>query len=76
MRSRTILTLARAVLVGLLLLATPGVAFFLIANALASEAGLVGWLLTVVLPLALFGVGLYLLTGDRPNWLSSVGRRA
>ncbi|SIR80296.1 hypothetical protein SAMN05421858_3815 [Haladaptatus litoreus] len=76
MLSQTSLTFARAVLVGLLLLATPGVAFFLVANALASNAGLVGWLLTVVIPLALFGVSLYLLTGDRPKWLSSVGRRA
>ncbi|WP_049972100.1 hypothetical protein [Haladaptatus cibarius] len=76
MLSRTSLSLARAVLIGLLLLATPGVAFLLIANALTSDTGLVGWFLTVVLPLVLLGVGLYLLTGDRPNWLTSVGRRA
>ena len=75
MPPRTGLSLPRAVVIASLLLATPFIALVLIAGALTADAGVVGWFLTVVAPLALLGTGLYLLTGDRPNWSFSVGRR-
>jgi len=48
-------------LVGLLLLATPAIAFVLIASVTTADAGLQGWLLLVALPLGLLGVGIVLL---------------
>ncbi|MCO8246360.1 MULTISPECIES: hypothetical protein [unclassified Haladaptatus] len=62
------LSLQRAVLIGALLLATPFVAFFLIAGAMMTNTGLVGWLLLVTLPLSLFAVGLWLLAGETLDW--------
>lgn len=53
-------------LVAVLLLATPPIAFVLIASAATADAGLQGWLLLVVLPLGLFGVGIVLLA--RRGW--------
>ncbi len=62
------LSLQRAIGIGLLLLATPFIAFFLIAGALMANAGLVGWLLLVTLPLSVFAVGLWLLAGETMDW--------
>ncbi|WP_458207642.1 hypothetical protein [Haladaptatus sp. NG-SE-30] len=69
------LSTTRIAIIGLLLLTTQGITFFLIAGAATTDAGTVGWILIVVVPLTLLGTGLYLLTGDRPDWWSSVGRR-
>ena len=66
----------RTLAIALLLLATPAVTFVLIAAAATADAGLAGWLLLVVLPLALLGSGIYLLTGERPGWLRSPAEKA
>ncbi|WP_435157096.1 hypothetical protein [Haladaptatus sp. DFWS20] len=67
--------LPQAIVIGFLLLATPAIAFMLIAGAVTADAGVTGWILMAVAPLALLGTGLYLLTGERPSWLYSVERR-
>ena len=59
------------VLVVLLLLATPAIAFLLIGSTAASDAGLFGWLLFVVAPLALLGAGTFLIA--RGAWGEDVG---
>ena len=59
------------VLVALLLLATPVIAFFLIASTATADAGVLGWLGFVVLPLALLGAGVYLIA--RGAWGDGTG---
>ncbi|WP_227377018.1 hypothetical protein [Haladaptatus halobius] len=76
MGSSTGLDLPRIVLIVLLLLATPVIAFFLIAGAATADTGFVEWFCIAVVPLALLGTGLYLLTGDEPSWWRSVENRA
>ena len=56
---RTAGDLPAKLLVALLLLATPVVAFFLIASTATADAGPLGWLLYVVAPLSLLGAGIY-----------------
>ncbi|WP_423746185.1 hypothetical protein V5735_18205 (plasmid) [Haladaptatus sp. SPP-AMP-3] len=70
------LPLRRILLIALLLLATPFVAFVLIAGALTADAGLGGWLLLVVAPLSLLGTGLWLLAGGSPRWTTRVDTSA
>lgn len=70
------LPLRRILLIALLLLATPFVAFVLIAGALTADAGLGGWLLLVVAPLSLLGTGLWLLAGGSPHWATRVDTSA
>ena len=70
------LSLPQAVIIGPFLLATPFVAFFLIAGALTADAGIGGWVLFVTLPLTLLAVGLWLLAGETLDWTYWVRRFA
>ncbi|GKZ15851.1 hypothetical protein [Haladaptatus sp. T7] len=70
------LPLRRILLIALLLLATPLVAFVLIAGALTADAGLGGWLLLVVAPLSFLGTGLWLLAGGSLRWPKRVDTSA
>lgn len=69
------LELLRKVAVVLVLLASPLMAFFLVAGALTADAGPVGWFLLVVAPLSLLGTGLVLMTGASVRWLPLTGDR-
>jgi len=52
------LDILRKAAVVLVLLATPAIAYFLVAGAMTADAGLAGWFLLVVVPLSLLGTGL------------------
>lgn len=61
------LSIPRAIGIGLLLLATPFIAFVLIDAALTADAGPGGWLLLVVAPLSLLGSGIWTVAGDNDD---------
>jgi len=67
------LDLLRRAAVVLVLLATPVMAYFLVAGAMTANAGPAGWFLLVVVPLALLGTGLALMAGVSLRWPRSVG---
>ncbi|WP_327053771.1 hypothetical protein [Halomicrococcus gelatinilyticus] len=57
------LDLLRRGTVVLVLLATPAMAYLLVAGAMTADAGLAGWFLLVAVPLSLLGTGLVLMAG-------------
>lgn len=51
----------KKIVVGITLISTPVIAYFLIAGALTADYGPLGSLLMIFVPLLMLGVGLYLM---------------